>query len=289
MAEGGLSIRVYEVNALLFSTEAAGPVELDRQQTGERGSLLQYTPSSAGAARVVIAPIDDVKVSRRHAMIEPLAGERVRVSNVSAASPILLGGSALAPGAARELALPCRLTVGSRVIGLEGPEPRPRVVESLEPPAVPNPSILDSATIHRLAVSSGKVVDTEAILRWLQTTVVVLQSAATSKDFLHHVARAVVEVGLDSGAVLMRADGGWLAKAFYSEAATLDGINWRPSQQVLAEVCERRRTVWQKPQPPGKDPASLLGVESIVAAPILDGAGEVVGVVYGDRRLGTSR
>jgi hypothetical protein len=119
--------------------------------------------------------------------------------------------------------------------------------------------------------------------------VVVLQSAATSKDFLHHVARAVVEVGLDNGAVLMRAEGGWLAKAFYSESATLAGIRWQPSQQILTAVCDQLRTVWLEPDPPGEEPSSLIGVESVVAAPILGGAGQVIGVVYGDRRLGTSR
>lgn len=290
MPEIRLNLRVYENNALVFATEIVGAVELGRQQTGERGALLKYAPGPTAAARVVIAPIDDVKVSRRHALLEALDEGRVRVSNVSAASPILLqDATALAAGAARELTLPCRLTIGSKQITLEPRESRPQAIEGLEPLVVRHPLDLDSGTIRRIAISSGKVVDTEAMLRWLQTTVVVLQSAATSKDFLHHVARAVVDVGLDNGAVLMRADGGWLAKAFYSESATVEGIRWRPSQQILTAVCEQMRTVWHEPQPPGPDPSSLLGVESVVVAPIMGGSGEVIGVVYGDRRLGTSR
>lgn len=193
------------------------------------------------------------------------------------------------PGASTEIVLPTRVILGNRVVGLEGPEPQAPSLEALDTEiAAPGAPMLDTAVIRRIAISSGKAVETEAMLRWLQTTVVVAQSAATSKDFLHQVARAVVEVGLDCGAVLMRADGGWSARAFYTEVMTLGGIKWKPSDRILASVCEKKRTVWRQMDPGSTVSGSLANVDAVVAAPILDQEGEVIGVVYGDRRPGSS-
>ena len=281
-----ISVRIYEDGILVFSTEVAGPVELGRQLTGERSALLTYRLADSGSYRVVIAPAEEVSVSRRHALVEPLPDGWVRVINISGGSAVRLGdGTVLGPGDSRELDLPCRLNIGKRSVGLEGQEPRPRVLEQLEATPVPDP-LSDTSIIRRIAMSSGKVVDTEAILRWLQTSVVVIQSAATSKDFLGQVARGVIEVGLENGAVLMRGDGGWVARAFCADPASQPTANWRPSSQILAAVCEHRRTVWEKPVARALDSKSLEGVEVVVAAPILDQGGEVIGVVYGDRRRG---
>jgi adenylate cyclase len=286
--EGQLVVRVYQNDTLLFSTEVVGSVEVGRQRAGERGALLKYSPGPDGASRIVIAGVDDLKVSRRHALLEPLPGERVRVSNISAGSTVSLGdGSVLRPGASRDTALPCRLALGGRQVAIDGPEPYPGVLERLEPqPASRVAADLDGSTIRRLAVASGRVVDTEAILRWLKTSVIVIQNAASSEDFLHQVARAVVEVGLDNGAVLMRGEGGWVARSFFSGTPGAAGNEWRPSTRILSAVSEQKRTVWQKPKLGAEDSTSLKDVDTVVASPILDRTGEVTGIVYGDRRVG---
>src|SRR5262249_42560020 len=69
-----------------------------------------------------------------------------------------------------------------------------------------------SVTVTRFPSSLSIVdnVEIEELLHWLQTTVNVLQSAATSSDFFQKAADAVVEiVGLHSGRVLLRDNGGW--------------------------------------------------------------------------------
>src|SRR5207248_2762089 len=53
------------------------------------------------------------------------------------------------------------------------------------------------------------------------------------------------------------------------------------SRSVLSRVVEEKRTFWELPP----TAASLKEIKAVVAAPILDGQGEVVGVLYGDCRL----
>ena len=63
--------------------------------------------------------------------------------------------------------------------------------------------------------------------------------------------------------------------------------SWRPSQGLLGLVARDRRTVWGAPGAEGQDIfESVVSVVAMVAAPILDNAGEVIGAVYGDRRFG---
>ena len=59
----------------------------------------------------------------------------------------------------------------------------------------------------------------------------------------------------------------------------------RPSQRLLDKVRVDRRSFLHLPS----NESSLDDVQSVVAAPILDPQGDVVGALYGDRRLGESR
>jgi adenylate cyclase len=290
-----VTIRVYEGGKLIYSTDVVGPVELGRQRAGERGWLLKYKGDANSAARVVISPHDDGRISRRHALMEVIAPDRIQLKNLSATLPIAVDGAeALPPGGVAELALPRRLTFGPRTVQIEGPEPPGPALTALEQgPVAPGPAALNLITTSRLALTPGARVDPESIVRWLQAIVAVVQSAAISKDFFDLATQAAVEVaGLESAALLLREGDGFRSIAFWSKAPPEAGV-WRPSQRVLDAVCEDKRTLWQKPDAD----ESLAGVDSVVAAPLLDREGRVVGVLYGDRRsrpgdrnlVGTSR
>jgi adenylate cyclase len=53
-------------------------------------------------------------------------------------------------------------------------------------------------------------------------------------------------------------------------------------------VRRQKRTLWEVPETSAGPTASLAGVTAVVAAPILDRGGAVVGVLYGDRRQGVT-
>ena len=61
---------------------------------------------------------------------------------------------------------------------------------------------------------------------------------------------------------------------------------WEPSLTILNEVYKSVRAHRQIPSFDAEEPESLMGVKSLVAAPILSPTGEVIGAMYGDKRLG---
>jgi adenylate cyclase len=61
---------------------------------------------------------------------------------------------------------------------------------------------------------------------------------------------------------------------------------WAPSQTLLGHVRRERRTFRHVPPIGANTPRSLQNVSALVAAPILDGQGGVIGALYGDRRSG---
>src|SRR5262249_43398542 len=129
--------------------------------------------------------------------------------------------------------------------------------------------------------------DVEAVVRWLRGTMDVFQNASNPIEFHEKAAQAVVEnVGMDSGRVLMIEQGRWATKAVRTAPGVVVDPAWRPSQHVLNKVVGEKRASWQAPHHAGagEDAVSLIGLGSVVAAPILDRKGEVLGVVYGERR-----
>jgi adenylate cyclase len=125
-------------------------------------------------------------------------------------------------------------------------------------------------------------------VRWLQATVAVLHSAAGPADLFAQAAQAVVDLaGLDAGRVLLPDGEAWQEVAVRGKGRRRSRSPGPPSRRVLGEVRRQKRTLWEVPQLPAGLPASsLAGVTAVVAAPILDPHGEVVGVLYGDRRQG---
>src|SRR5207244_3654619 len=133
-----------------------------------------------------------------------------------------------------------------------------------------------STVIRAVARSS----DLEDLIPWLQATMDVLQIATSSADFFERAAQTVVDlVGLDSGGVVLLRDGDWKTEALYTAPQLQSRPGWQPSRNVLAKVSQEKRTFWQTPGPQSLQGASLIGVEAVVAAPILDRGGQVIGAL----------
>jgi adenylate cyclase len=119
-------------------------------------------------------------------------------------------------------------------------------------------------------------------------TVGVLQSTAATTDFLARAAEALVLiVGLDSGRVLLFDGERWDVKAAHGD--TLDDPNrWQPSRHVMERLRSEKRTFRQHRQaePAPGDSPSLKRLHGVVAAPLLDCNGDVVGALYGERTHG---
>jgi adenylate cyclase len=131
----------------------------------------------------------------------------------------------------------------------------------------------------------GGVADPAGLLRWLQAAMGVFESAASSPDFLPKAAQAVADmVGLNSAAVLRWDNGRWRLEALRAASGAKIPEAWRPSNTILERVRCEKRTFRRVPQQCLEAGVSLVGVEALVASPILDAEGRVVGAIYGDRR-----
>jgi adenylate cyclase len=264
-----LEILVYDGQRLVFSAECFGPAELGRQRNATERP---FTARAAGTVtRVVIARPDENTVPRAAVLVVPLAGGAVRLHNRSPHLTVgVQGGEGLPPGAVREVALPVLLTLGPRAVRVQVPEPLQGLPEATVPPG------RGRSAPRFPTLAAGTPADGVAVVRWLQAVMDVLQSAAATDEFFARAERAVVDaVGLDVGRVLLLDESDdWRPHAPRPDDRP-------PSRSVLEQVRREKRTFWAAPQ--SLEAASLERVQAVVAAPILDRAGRVIGALYGDR------
>ena len=254
--------------------------------------------------RLVIVTKEQTEIGRRQLRIEVIGPQQVRLTNINDANSITLSsGSVLGPGESSEAKLPLRVTRGSVQLGIEvlGGERLPEtessdVFQSL--PASPQSPSSVVAIARRMydpdfspqtatdsLVASIRGSNADDMFDRLGLLVSVLQRAASTADFVEVIARTAMEmVNLDRAAVLVREGAAWKVAALSEQRAS---DSWRPSQLLLNQVVQDRRTVWGAPGAAGSAVSeSAASIVALVAAPILNDGGDVIGAVYGDRRVG---
>jgi hypothetical protein len=80
-------VRIYSRGSLVHTATLSGPLELGRQRQGEDPPFA-LTPGQF-EPRLVIAPLDETTISRRHIRLIPEEDNLVRVVNLSRVNPIL--------------------------------------------------------------------------------------------------------------------------------------------------------------------------------------------------------
>ena len=285
-------VRVYNDEVLALFKECAGPVELGRQDDRCGESLFQVAKLPERGVRIAIARSDEVRVSRRLAWLEQVSSHSVLIRNLSAHVAFTVdGGPQLKPGSEYEAEFPIVLTLGNKVVriqrAVEPDEKTAGALQSLERPTdflAPNTS--GESHFSTLNLTSSAMPDISSVIGWLRAMIKLLHSAACDADFFQKAAQAVVEVvRLDLGRVLTRDGDAWKTVAMFPDSGDEDEWNNPPSRLVVSKVCGEKRTTWFDPLGVDEDCSSLAGVSSVVAAPVLDRAGEVIAILYGERRL----
>jgi adenylate cyclase len=132
-----------------------------------------------------------------------------------------------------------------------------------------------TAAATRFPALAGAVQPVD-VLGWLQTALGVLQGAAGTDAFFAQAARAAVDiVSLDSARVLILNGAEWQPCPATADGPALSGT-------VLAKVVAERRTFWSQSRDGYASPAES---QAVVAAPILNSRGDVIGALYGERRV----
>jgi adenylate cyclase len=280
-------IVVYDRQEVVHTGAFDGPIELGRQGR-EDETLFKRVPLAQGH-RLVIAGRDEDSVSRKHARIEPVDAGRLRLRNLSEKVPIRLSDSReVKPGEALVIDMPACLFLGRRTVRIQEPEETSGDVERLpEATIAPGAAGFTPGDLATIGLSPGVGDrDLEALVRWLRGTMTTFQNAADADDFFLKAAQAVVEhVGLDSGRVIMFEGGDWVSRAVVAKPGIPLDNTWQASRHVLNRVRDERHTLWKSPPLTTTDAASLVGIALVLAAPILDRRGNVIGTLYGDRRL----
>jgi adenylate cyclase len=294
-----LEILIYEKPSadrapqLVATLPFKGRTELGRQKTIDETLYSSTWQGGEQCHRVVVARGTEQTIGRTHLLITALPDGRVELTNTSSRSTVQIdNGPSLLRGTPYQSAVPeggIVLKLGaSRVVRIQT---RTGDYEGLGelPQATLPPEEFSSRIGHsfsgRLPLPADPGIDSEALVSWLQMALTLLQSATSSPDFFPRAAQSVVDLAnMDSGRVLLATPAGWQEKARASAEGTLSPADstWQPSYRILEKVRSDRKTLWQLPQLATM--GSVLGVQAVVAAPILDQKGDVIGVLYGDRR-----
>ena len=288
--EHAFRITIFEGIRQVFQQDFVGIIELGRQRKDEPGPYsVEQTPDGT---RIVIAELTETAVSRQQVRIEPRPDGNFVIKNLGTGGPIQLKPPRqLDPGQAWVCVSTIRVQLGTKLACVE----LVPVIPDAEDGGDEGVLSLGAATIlpgarfgfdssMLAAVKTAPIGDhLEPVIRSLQAAIDVFQSANSSADFYRHAVQAVVDlVGLDAGRVLLWQDGKWKMAAMATDERHEDRTVSPASNSVLSKVREQKRTLWQLGSA-GDASASLMNVQSVVASPILDNRGELIGVLYGDR------
>lgn len=274
-----LLVLFYHRHQRIFTTPLDKRLDIGRQRSGEPAPRRRIDRSNH--ARIVLAPYDDVDISRSHVSLIPLSENEIEVQNLSKTQPVRLDkDTMLAPGHKTVVKPPLLAQFSSYAVRVE-----PSVEEELELLPLPDATAPPGAKVFENGLGRLNIdtMDERLLLKWLETVLGVFQAAANSRDFPMLAAKALVKiVGLDAAAMIeCDPDGRWSVAALHSVVEGHNQGTWMPSQTLLKRVLQERRTFRHVPAN-----VSDTAQSALVAAPILDGEGKVLGVLYGDRRTG---
>lgn len=280
-----LQVLVYEDRQLKESGEFDGQVELGRQR--DRDEELFSRKQENGVWRWVIARRDETTVGRNQLLLTPLPDGKVRLSNGSDKQPVRFADRPdLQPLAALEVALPILIILGpTKTVRIQTGSGSGLINSLHTITPLPRSTPLTGARMPSLVLPPGGQGAGREMIGWLTAAMEVLQAAADSTAYFDRAARAVVEsVNLDAARVLLLENGGWRPRAVHTGPAGDSSRLGPPSTSVLERVRQEKKTFWEVPGKEGPAADSLAGVETVVAAPILNKDGEVIGALYGERR-----
>lgn len=280
-----LQLRVYENERLVYSHELTKALELGRQGKDEEEPF--HVKIESGRSRLILARHDVQTISRRYVLVEPIAADKIRLTNLSSTRPLYVPDIAtLGYKECCEVTPPLVLALDKDRIAvrIQAAEADEISIHGLAEVTAP-PRLGSLNTLHLQTISLPTGLESKAFIKWLHAALDVLQSAASSADFLDKAACAAVElVNLDSARILLRNSDGWSSQASKSATWSNTGSDWQPSRAILSRLLQEKRTFWEMANLVAAKGKSLLGIKAVVVAPILNRDGEVIGALYGDRR-----
>jgi serine/threonine protein kinase len=277
-----IRIRIFGDKGLLFASDTlVGPVEIGRK----RDDLEEVfsTRSVGDRVRLVIVGREFEVVSRQQVLLIPRKDGTLQIENLGR-MPIQIGKRRILE---HKGVLIQRLPV-NMVLRLI-PENRRIIVEDGSRKSTPA-LIPEDGGVPDSVGPPGKTPvrsppSQEEYARWVGVVVTMMQSTTNYDELFHETARAVLGmVDLDLVSVLLVKDGLWKTKSVQTSKGDTTGVS--PRRSVLDKVLKDKCAVWQTPtQEEDGDWSSIQDMIGIVAGPILDNQGTVIGAIYGERNI----
>jgi adenylate cyclase len=302
---GQLDIKLYCGGENVFDRLVDGPLELGRQQAGERGPF-ELIRNHQGS-RLVIAPAHMRELPRRILQVDA-AEAQLSVTNLHAKISLnVTGHGQLPPGSSFHtdaeflIELPHGYAVRLRRghdLATEHETTDPWQNDEYRSLATnPRIPLTDS---HRAASAGSRPQVTlkqfvtsdeahgRAVVDLLKTVLQVVLQSAGSAEFFQSAARAAAEiVELDRAMVLLRHEASWQVVAEHHRDRKGTPKRSGYSESLLRRMLNLKRTILFEPKLSKGDSMakSLMHLDRAVASPLLDERGEIVGAVFGERCL----
>ncbi len=304
-----VSVTVLEDGQEVWSDVASLPLEVGRQRNDDSG-LLQVQ-NLGNCFRLAIAPISTITLPREALRIES-DHEFLKLTNIHSKLSFLVGDDAtpLTPGQSFEaqgeitVVLPeQRMVRFSR--GHENEMmPLADSIESSEfrPLQTVTQSTLENLAPAKLGELFGDDEDTDrgrVAVELVRQALTVVQEAAGSDKFFDSAVRSAANmIDLDRSFVILKEGENWRVRSRFlrdDAMATTDSARQSKSiptgsGKLLEQVRQTALTVIYEPNTYDHTAgSSMMSLERAVAAPIVDEDKNVIGVLYGDRKFGSSQ
>src|SRR5262249_22374658 len=127
---------LYKQRQRVLATVLDAALDIGRQREGEPAPVVRLDNSRG--ARVILAPIDDVEVSRSHLELAPVDAGRVRATNLSRTLPVRIAPQqTLGPGESAVLAPPILVQFGGYAVRVDPPDEEELALEGLPERTIP--------------------------------------------------------------------------------------------------------------------------------------------------------
>ena len=274
----------------VFSCPLPRTLIIGRQNKGEPAPVCLH--STGETPRLIIAGGLENTISRSHVRLDRQSDGRVRIRSLKFGCSVQPWGDLEADGVC-ETHGNAVLRIGHVDIRLAHPT---AAYGSLQEAALPPgqetetctrfvtrfPSLLPEANVNANANQ------TQLLLRWIHGTADVFHDSAASPEFFQKVAKTAMEIAeLNVASVELFRDGQWETAALYPPLEEMPDKSWKASTTVLSRVVAEKKTIWRVRGSDISDTdatTNIKNLSAVVAAPILDEEGVVIGAVYGDRR-----
>ncbi|MFT5528347.1 MAG: hypothetical protein ACI9HK_006336, partial [Pirellulaceae bacterium] len=278
-AKSPVTVNIYIQTKLTYSTTLTDRLELGRQRVDEVGPFARIDN------RVIIAKLEQSDISRQHVLLA-LTDDGVRITNCSKVNPLFVGtDDRIQPGTHLDVQIPALLVLGDKVVQLEPVKaPSDDLGSFIHRTTAPGQRLGESAIQDVISLKRSPE-ETEFVLRGLYAVNQAFQSATDSSEFLTRATRAMIDVvHLETAAALFVDGNDWKIQSVHARDGVSDDFieDWEPSRTILDNVREQCKTFWRINDLTNAE--SLIDVRALVAAPILNAEGKVIGALYGDRR-----